>query len=265
MGRSIPVRVILPKSWYTSRNARFPVLYMLHGGDDDYTSWTRETDVEALAEGADVLIVMPDAGRAGYYSDWYVGKPRWETFHTTELVRLLEKEYRASTSRAVVGLSMGGFGALAYTARHRGLFKYAAAMSSYVDLNDPAARFSLFLGSSREGIDIRDVWGDPEKNFGNWQSHNPAAMPGAFRGTRVHLSSGDGTPGTFDMNRRLDIMLTGAVAETALPRSIEKFARSLRRAGVDATTHIYEPGTHSWPYWERELHRIWPTVMNALG
>jgi S-formylglutathione hydrolase FrmB len=264
VGRSVPVRVILPRGWHEDKQATFPVLYMLHGGDDDYTSWTRETDIEALARSADFLIVMPDGGKAGYYSDWYVGTPRWETFHTSELVRLMEREYRASPSRAVVGLSMGGFGALNYAARHRGMFQYAAAMSSYVDLDDPVVRLSLTLGSSRDGIDIKDVWGDPEKNKANWQAHNPSAMPEAFRGTRVHLSVGSGSPGPGDMNHQLDVVLVGAVAEMTLPKSIKAFASSLRRAGVRVTTHHYHPGTHSWPYWERELHNIWPTVTKVL-
>ncbi|GDY71406.1 hypothetical protein SAV31267_008910 [Streptomyces avermitilis] len=107
MGRSVPVRVILPKCWHSEGRRTFPTVYMLHGGEDDYTSWTRETDVETLAEDSDALVVMPDGGKYGYYSDWYVGTPRWETFHTTELVQLMERTFRANSSRAVIGLSMG--------------------------------------------------------------------------------------------------------------------------------------------------------------
>ncbi|MFJ7177856.1 alpha/beta hydrolase [Streptomyces massasporeus] len=264
VGKSVPVRIILPKSWYARKNATFPVLYMLHGGDDDYTSWTRETDIEELSDQADFLIVMPDGGRHGYYSDWRIGTPLWETFHTAELIRLMESKYRANTTRAVAGLSMGGLGALNYAARHRGMFKYAAAMSSYVDLDEPAVRLALLLGADRDGVDIKDVWGDPRRDVANWRSHNPSAMPEAFRGTRVHLSVGSGRPGPSDLNRRLDTVIVGAVAERALPESVEKFASSLRRSGVRTTTHFYDPGTHSWPYWQSELHRIWPTVSAVL-
>ncbi|MEV6617694.1 alpha/beta hydrolase family protein [Streptomyces sp. NPDC051051] len=265
VGRSVPVRVILPRRWNTDKKATFPVLYLLHGGDDDYTSWTRETDIEALSRKSDFLIVMPDGGRAGYYSDWRIGTPRWETFHTGELVRLMESKYRAGNSRVIAGLSMGGFGALNYAARHKGMFRYVAAMSSYVDLDDPAVRLSLALGSDRDGIDIKDVWGDPDKDRANWQAHNPSAMPRAFRGTRVHLSVGSGNPGPSDLGRQLDVVVVGAVAEAALPNSVKAFASSLRRAGVHVTTHRYDPGTHSWPYWQRELHSIWPTVTKVLG
>ncbi|MFF3611856.1 alpha/beta hydrolase [Streptomyces sp. NPDC002580] len=264
MGASIPVRVILPKGWDKASGVTYPVLYMLHGGEDDYTSWTRETDVEELAKDANVIVVMPDGGKAGYYSDWYAGTPRWETFHTTELVRLMEQEYHAGPARAIVGLSMGGFGALNYAGRHPGMFRYAAAMSSYVDLNDPVVRLTLALGTGLAGIDVKQVWGDPVANAAVWQAHNPAAMPGAFRGTRVHLSAGNGLPGPLDQGRPLDVLLVGAVAESALPESIRKFSTALRSRGVAVTTHLYGPGTHSWPYWQRELHSIWPTIMTSL-
>lgn len=264
MGTSIPVRIILPASWNRKPKATFPVVYMFHGGDDDYTSWTRETDVEALTKGSDVLVVMPDAGRNGYYSDWFAGGPRWETFHTRELVRLMEKKFRASHSRAVVGLSMGGFGALNYAAHNQGMFRYVASMSSYVDLNDPAVRLELALGTGKEGIDIKDVWGDPVKNAKVWQAHNPAAMPRAFRGTHVHLSAGSSEPGPLDKGHSSEVVLVSMLGEAPLARQIGQFTRSLRSAGVDVTTHLYRPGTHSWPYWQAELHSIWPSVMNSI-
>ncbi|MEU0075824.1 alpha/beta hydrolase family protein [Streptomyces sp. NPDC006332] len=265
MRASVPVRVILPKSWKSERDRTFPALYMLHGGADDYTSWTRETDVEELADNSEVLVVMPDGGEHGYYSDWYAGRPRWETFHTVELVRLMERSFRANSSRAVVGLSMGGFGALNYAARHPGMFRYVASMSSYVDLDDPTVRFLIRLGSVMEGVDINRVWGDPKRHGDIWQAHNPAAMPGAFLGTKVHLSAGDGTPGPLDEGHTASALWVGSVSEAALPASLTKFAESLRSAGVDVTTNLYEPGTHSWPYWQRELHSIWPTVTQELS
>ena len=65
------------------------MLYLLHGGNDDYTSWTRETDIEQLSANAQALIVMPEAGRDATYVDWFRpdGGPNaglWETFHLTE-------------------------------------------------------------------------------------------------------------------------------------------------------------------------------------
>jgi diacylglycerol O-acyltransferase / trehalose O-mycolyltransferase len=51
-----------------------------------------------------VLVVMPDAGQVGFYSDWFNrgrgGPPRWGTLHLTEPRRLLERDWRAGNRRA---------------------------------------------------------------------------------------------------------------------------------------------------------------------
>src|SRR4030095_3335104 len=93
---------------------------------DTYESWTRSTDVEELALLRGVLVVMPEGGPVGWYSDWWNhgegGPPAWETFHLGELRQLLERGYGAGDSRVIAGLSMGGFGALSYAARNPSMF-----------------------------------------------------------------------------------------------------------------------------------------------
>jgi S-formylglutathione hydrolase FrmB len=115
LGRSAKVRLLLPRRFSAEPGRRWPVLWLLHGCCDTYQSWTRSTDVEELAGLADVLVVMPEAGQVGFYSDWYErgqgGPSRWETFHLTELRQLLERDWRAGNRRVVAGLSMGGLGA----------------------------------------------------------------------------------------------------------------------------------------------------------
>jgi diacylglycerol O-acyltransferase / trehalose O-mycolyltransferase len=38
----------------------------------------------------------------------------------------------------------------------------------------------------------------------------------------------------------------------------------LRQHGIPVQFHAYDPGTHDWPYWQRELHRSLPLLLNAL-
>jgi S-formylglutathione hydrolase FrmB len=57
--------------------------------------------------------------------------PRWETFHTTELPSLLTQQYPASTLAAVARVSMGGLGAMDYTARHPGMFAVAGSFQRH--------------------------------------------------------------------------------------------------------------------------------------
>ena len=81
------VRLLLPEHYRDRPEARWPSLYLLHGCCDSYVSWTRSTDIEQLSAASDVLVVMPDGGRVGFYSDWLNG-PGWERFHTEELPQL---------------------------------------------------------------------------------------------------------------------------------------------------------------------------------
>ena len=131
VGDEVKVRLLLPASYKTDKARRWPVLYLLHGCCDSYVSWSRSTDIAQLTKDSDVLVAMPAGGPVGFYSDWRAG-PRWETFHTTELPRLLAQHYRASTVAAVAGVSMGGLGALDYAARHPGMFTVAASFSGIV-------------------------------------------------------------------------------------------------------------------------------------
>jgi S-formylglutathione hydrolase FrmB len=97
LGRTAKVRLLTPNGWERRhRGDRWPVFYLLHGCCDTYDSWTRETDVEELRQLREVLVVLPEAGPVGWYSDWCNhgagGPPAWETFHLRELRRLLERD-----------------------------------------------------------------------------------------------------------------------------------------------------------------------------
>jgi diacylglycerol O-acyltransferase / trehalose O-mycolyltransferase len=162
------VRLLLPTHYRDRPEARWPSLYLLHGCCDSYISWTRSTDIEQLSAASDVLVVMPDGGRVGFYSDWLTG-PSWERFHTEELPQLLASRYRASDRRAVAGNSMGGLGALTYTARHPGLFAAAASFSGIVHTRLSPEESRLYLGLiDSEGEHPYAVWGAPTVDDRAW-------------------------------------------------------------------------------------------------
>lgn len=93
-------------------------------------------DLEALTSDLDVLVVMPRGGSGGFYTDWRRDPERvnqWERFHIGRLVPFIDATYRTRATRAfraVAGLSMGGFGAMRYAARHPDLFAAAGSFSS---------------------------------------------------------------------------------------------------------------------------------------
>ena len=248
------VRLLTPQGW--KRDSRsWPVLYLLHGCCDTYDSWTRSTDIESWPELRRALVVMPEGGRIGFYSNWRSG-PGWETFHLTELRSILERDYGAGTKRAIAGLSMGGLGAMAYAARHPGMFRGSASFSGLLHPQaDPRFMLGLF---ERETPDAQAIWGDPQRDRKRWASHDPTALAPRLRGTRLFVSSGNGLPGPLDPGAERD-----TVIEPTVLRESRAFVTRAERAGLPVRTDFYGAGNHDWPYWQRELRRSLPTVLAA--
>ncbi|MFI6991194.1 alpha/beta hydrolase [Nonomuraea wenchangensis] len=243
------VRLLLPRGWESRRD--WPVLWLLHGGLDDHTSWTARTDVEALTRGTGVMVVMPDGGRCGSYSDWWNGgdggPPRWETYHLRELLPLLESRYRAGPQRAIAGYSMGGQGAMLYAAK--GMFKAAASFSGAVNITAPGVPQAVMAGTTVGcfGTDWKRVWGDPEDQRPVWRAHNPYDLAEKLKGVELYVAAGEGD-----------------LVEDLANRAARSFAARLDDLGIPVRTHFYRGG-HNHTYWQRELHRAYPMLVSAIG
>jgi len=260
LGETVKVRLLLPAHYSARPGRRWPVLYLLHGCCDTYRSWTRSTDVEALTAHSDVLVVMPDGGKAGFYSDWLTG-PRWETFHLAELRQILQRDYRASPVMAVAGASMGGLGALDYAARHRGLFRAAASFSGIADTRLSAQESMRYVDLVRsQGDDPSHLWGDIRSDAAVWAAHNPYDLAPKLRGTALFIAVGTGQPGPLD-----PAGTAASPIEASLAAENAALAGRLRALKIPAQFDFYGPGTHSWPYWQRDLHQAWPLLQHALG
>jgi S-formylglutathione hydrolase FrmB len=257
LGRSAPVRLILPSDFATQTGRTYPVLYLLHGAHDDYTSWTRETDIEAFTEGRDLIVAMPDAGPTGIPTHWRNG-PDYETFQVTEVLALLARSYRASGVRAVAGVSTGGYGAMAHAARHPGAFAAAASYSGILDTTAPGVPPIVDAIVARESLLPPSLWGNPVLNLLTWQDFNPRARATGLRGTSLYVSSGSGVVGgSGDWYPE--------ALESALWPSAHGFTDTLALLGIPVTTHYYAGGGHSWAYWKREFTASWPVLARALG
>ena len=249
----VGVRLLVPSAFDAKPEGRWPVFFLLHGATGSHLDWTQYTDVEKLIAPTDLLVVMPDGGDWGFYSDWWNGGhggvPMWETFHTVELPQLLERNWRASDKRVVAGLSMGGYGAIEYAARKPGLFLAAA---SYSGVLDP-------IGGQID-IGTKDLWGDPVAQADIWKAHDPTDLAAKLKGTPLYVSYGDGTPGPFDNGYVSPDDLEGWIAEQNVT-----FVARLAKLKIPVTLDAYGPGAHDWPYWERALHRSLPLLLKALG
>ncbi len=265
LGRSANVRILVPKSWTKTATKTWPVLYALHGGHDNYTSWTRSTDIEQVAAGYNTMVIMPE-GASGGYTDWYNhgsgGSPKWETWHLTEVRQLVERNFHAGTKRAIMGMSSGGQGAMTYAVRHPGMFKYVSSYSGVLSMLSPGVPPLLLYVAAGSASDPTAIWGDPyTTERANWAKHDPMSLIKNLKGMGVYVSCGDGTEGPAD-NGAQDVRY---VSEQLINADDHFFTAKAAALGIPMTVHYYSPGSHSWYYWVQEMHTSFPYMMKAIG
>ncbi|MEW2135590.1 alpha/beta hydrolase-fold protein [Streptomyces sp. NPDC005409] len=132
-----PIRILLPAAYDTEPDRRWPVTYFLHGGGGN----VNDVGAAPALHSDSMITVVPDGGMKGWYADWLMqntaeGKANWETFHLTQVVPFIDAHLRTRADRAhraVVGLSMGGYGSLHYAQARPDLFGHVAALSGGVD------------------------------------------------------------------------------------------------------------------------------------
>ncbi|MEW2353857.1 alpha/beta hydrolase-fold protein [Spirillospora sp. NPDC029432] len=267
LGKSVKTRILLPKGWSPDAAETWPVLYAYHGGQDDYTSWPRNTDIEGWAAAYEAIVVMPEAAD-GAYANWYNygrgGTPKWQTFHTQEVVQLIERNYRANGTRAAIGDSAGGQGAITYAARFPGMFTHVASLSGVLWLRAPGMPALTLATNALNGQDPFAIYGFVVANADNWRAHDPYELAPRLRGTKIFFSSGTtGEPGPGDPpGTPWDV---GLFSEKQVGETNVAFRDRLDELGVPYTADIYGAGRHNWPSWIRVATRIWPDLMASIG
>jgi enterochelin esterase family protein len=137
LGRDLAYALYLPPG-YGASDARYPVLYLLHGVDGNHREWLEEGHVQQSLDvliksglAAPMIVVMPDGANSWYVDSKDVGGPGdYATAIADELTAHIDAVFRTRASpryRGIGGLSMGGFGALRLAFEQP--FRYVAAAS----------------------------------------------------------------------------------------------------------------------------------------
>ena len=255
------VRVLVPDDYDPALD--YPVLYLLHGGVGSSVDWTAVGNAAAITAPYDVIVVMPDAGGGGWYSDWHNqgrgGAPMWESFHIGELIDWVDATYSTipdRSGRALAGLSMGGFGAMSYAARHPDLFVAAASFSGALDpvhatpggfdvVQDAAVLSDRALPTS--------VWGPRATELTRWMAHNPTDLAVNLRGLELFVRTGNGRVGYG-----IDPLEYGCWKMST------SFHDALRAEGIDHHFDDYGPGGHTWDRWAEGLALAMPVLMDTF-
>ncbi|GAB2919339.1 alpha/beta hydrolase-fold protein [Rhodococcus aerolatus] len=282
----ITVGILLPRTWNSEPGKTYPAFMLLDGFrvPDTSSDWFNMTDIEQFFRDKDTLVVTAYGGEGSFYSNWETpdpnaagtqGQMQWDTFWNTELPQVLSQNFRFNGSKAIGGLSMGGTAAFNYATLHPGTYKAAASYSGYLSTTSPFfPQLIQYSISSNTDLNPNNLWGDPATDPA-WPLHDPtvqvtnntAARTG-LQGMSLYVSAGNGAPGPYDGPSFLGLSpnYVGQLLEIAANYSSQQFTGAAQAAGVTTVkTDYYNGGTHSWPYWQRQLEQSWPQIGAALG
>ncbi len=233
--------VYTPPKYEEQAKARFPVLYLQHGGGEDETGWIRQGRANfildnLLAEGKckPMIVVMAYgyARRAGVPAPDLTGKPfgspemlkamqemaaAFEDDVTQALIPFIDGKFRTMADRdhrAMAGLSMGGMQTFQVTLDHLDLFSYIGGFSG--------AGGMLVLGDRKL---------DPKTDY-----NGAFADPAAFA-KKVHL-----------------LWLGVGTKEPERMRSgLLRLHQSLQDASIQHVFYESPDTDHEWQTWRRDL------------
>jgi enterochelin esterase-like enzyme len=133
------IYIYTPPGYDLNPNETYPTLYILHGGGEDESGWSKQGKTDLILDNliaskkvAPMLVVMPDANMnvPGFDES---GLKKFEQELSTMIIPMVEKNYRIKTdanNRALAGLSMGGIHTLYTGIKHSDLFSYLGVFSS---------------------------------------------------------------------------------------------------------------------------------------
>jgi putative tributyrin esterase len=235
LNREMQYRVILPASVEPGR--KLPVVYLLHGAGGGFRDWSNYSDVSRFAE-AGLILVMPEGDYSYFMNAAERPQDRYEDYIVQDLAQDAGAKFPTASDRqnhAIIGVSMGGFGAIKIALSHPDLFAFAGALSPAIDV--PRRRFSIRRIQQSQALNsIFGTWGSATRRdddpFLIARSVNPAEAPYLF------LACGD--------------------AESLLSPNRE-FAAVLEHQHLQHEFHV-APGGHDWNQWNAQL----PTLFQAM-
>jgi diacylglycerol O-acyltransferase / trehalose O-mycolyltransferase / mycolyltransferase Ag85 len=252
-GRTVPkVNVLLPDGYDADPDRAYPVLWLLHGANGGADTWA--SGIEELAAGLPAIIVMPDGGTFGMYTDWWHDgtrtDPAWATYHLRLLKDTIESRYRILPERrwhAIGGISMGGQGALRYAGMLPGYFGSVVGFSAaFPNMQAPEVQFGLSVLGLVNGAGYHQIFGPATGPYA--EGNNPRAIVGNYAHTRMYLTSGNG------INCPQDPILPSFPGDIVIEALINVqqglFAHTARTSGADVTART-TCGVHTFGVWDR--------------
>jgi enterochelin esterase-like enzyme len=161
IGRRQHYFVYLPPCYDADSEARYPVVYLLHGIPMDERHWLDEGIVEAAdkvfgsGELPPFIIVMPQ-GDNSIYTDTSGGDRSFEGVLVNELIPAIDGRFRTladAEHRAIGGISRGGVWALEIAFTHPDMFAAVGGHSPALSVNRAAVDYDPMVLAKSAPID----------------------------------------------------------------------------------------------------------------
>ena len=258
LGLATQVRIIIPTDragakgtdyaeYYASKKD-YPVLWLLHGGTDNYADWHNCTPLEVLSEKYGYAVVCPDAQLSSYANMAY--GPKWLDYFRNELPEYIYTHFPISRAREdnfVSGMSMGGAGALKLSLHNPERYSVCVPISSGVEVvPNYAAGEGRFKNN---GGMFTAIYGHED---------NPAEILGSeedlYFQLKKNVEAGIELPKYLMCVGLQDFTRQGNI-------DYREYAASL---GVDIEWYE-EPGMHDWDSWNKYIPKVFEFISRCRG
>jgi S-formylglutathione hydrolase FrmB len=233
--------VVLPDG-YSKVSEHYTTIYLLHGYNGNYTDWVKQTNLVNYAASYHFIFISPDAKNSWYSNSIAKKNSNYEDCIVKDLIPFVDKKYRTAptkTHRAVVGLSMGGYGASKLALKHDSLFFFSGCLSPAIHvpfgLEDSAILARRSKGSMQS---IRDIFGATRSSY--WDENDVFSLAQKADTATIpffYLAVGS-------QDKLIEIL-----------ELTYKFAVTLRNKHIPFEMHETS-GAHNWKFWDKEIEIV---------
>lgn len=225
--------VILPEGVPQSQ---IRVVYLLHGLADNCSGWSRYTSVERYAREHNVALVIPEVQRS-FYADMDQGIPYFTYIHD-ELPQICRNFFGFSEAREnnyIMGLSMGGYGAMKCALNTPERYAGVATFSAVADIGE----FVKTLANNKK--QFQAVFGQNLQIPENCDLVQLASQAEIGALPRIYMACGE-QDALYDANTRLSALL--------------------QQRGADIR-YEHWAGIHSWDFWDTAVCKAMNYLLKA--
>lgn len=247
--------IYLPADYAQEPDKRYGVVYLVHGYGDDHKAWNDKwLNITSIIDSKErsgqiepMIYVMPQ-GFKSYYVNRYDGKFDYMDMFIEELVPYIDNSYRTVADRdhrAIVGYSMGGFGAMILASKNQSTFSLTAPLSISFRTDEQYMTESQNGWNGQWGAIFGGVGESGEGRLTDYyKEHSPLhyfneQSASDFSQTKFYIDCGDDEEQLLVANDSLHVLL--------------------RDIGVEHQFRVRN-GAHTSTYWREAMDDVLPYI-----